>query len=189
MDVQTTSGAAIIPRSSPTRPACSTSATGTACTGNRAATPPANRWCSSTAAPARESAKATAASSIPTNTTSSCSTSAGAANRPRTRASRITRPGTWSPTSRSCGKMVGARNGRRSAALGLDAGVRLCADPPGPGRPSWCFAASSCSSNMSSTGCTRRAARRSSTPTNGTSSSRSFPRRSAADLIAAFANG
>ena len=35
------------------------------------------------------------------------------------------------------------------------------------GSPSWCCAASSCSSSMRSTGCTRKAARRRSIPTNG----------------------
>ena len=39
---------------------------------------------------------------------------------------------------------------------------------------------------MSSTGCTRRAARRSSIPTNGTSSSRSIPEDERGDLVEAY---
>ena len=51
-----------------------------------------------------------------------------------TRASRPTRPGTWSTTSRSCATMVGGRQmaGVRRL-LGLDPGARLRADPPRAG--------------------------------------------------------
>ena len=79
----------------------------------------ASRSCSSTAVPEADRAPITGGSSIPTNTRSWCSTSVAAASRRPMRALRTTRPGTWSKTSKSCGrKSPRSTNGRCSAAAG-----------------------------------------------------------------------
>ena len=63
-------------------------------------------------------------------TTSSCSTSAAAAARPRMPRWRPTPPGIWSTTSSGCASMAGRRalDGLRRL-LGLDPRPRLCPDP------------------------------------------------------------
>ena len=134
MDMHTAAAAGpSIRRSSPTRPGISTSATATASIGSCRGNPDGKPVGVPSRRPRRAAPAPTiGASSNPEQATrSSCSTSAAAAGRRRTRASRPTPPGTWSTTSRRL--RTRGREGRQvdgvRRQLGLDAVARLCRRP------------------------------------------------------------
>ena len=98
---------AVSRRSSRIARATSRSATATRSTGRNAATRKASRPCSCTAARARAAMRARGGSSIPARYRIFLFDQRGCGRAGRTRASITTRPGTWSPTSRSCARTSG----------------------------------------------------------------------------------
>ncbi len=189
MDMLTAPSAArSIRRSSPTRPACSTSATATASIGSYAAIRMASRLCSCTAAPAADRAPDHRRQFNPDKYKILVFDQRGCGK--STPYASLENNTTWDLVEDIEKLRTASREGRQVAGvrrqLGLDPRARLRARPTPSASPSWCCAASSCSTSSKSTGCTRRAARRRSIRTSSTSSSRRFPKGERGDLVEAY---